>query len=326
MNIYDIAEAAGVSIATVSRVLSGSDKVSEKTRKRVEAIIEQNSFVPNPFARGLGLGSLKLVGLLCTDISDIFYAAAVSKAEKLLKQYEFGTLLCCTGNTLAGIKQGVDILLGKKVDAIILIGTALLVGDDHSHFKEAAKHCPLFGTNMHLDTPNFYGVLLEQKQAMYDNVMLLQKAGCRKIAYFYDGVTPSHRDKLDGYLAAIKERDDALIVRVAGKDPDIAFWAAKDLFAKHQVDGILASEDVLAVGAMRAMNLTGRTVPAIGFNNSILARCATPALSSVDCMPDSLASLVVGQLVDVLANKDVPRKISLACHLVERDTFQMRSE
>ena len=324
MNIYDIAKAAGVSIATVSRVLSGSDKVSAQTRDRVQAVIEQNDFVPNPLARGLGQGSLKLVGLLCTDVSDIFYAAAVSNVEKLLKQYSLGTLLCCTGSTLSGIKQGVDTLLSKKVDAIILIGSALIVEEDHSHFITASKHCPIFGMNMHLDIPNFYGVLLEQKQAMHDNVSLLQKAGCRDIAYFYDGITPSHQEKLDGYLNAIETLNKALIVRIDKKDPDAAFDVAKTLFETHPVDAILASEDILAIGAYKAMRSLGRDVPAIGFNNSILARCATPTLTSIDCMPDSLSSIAVGQLLDVLNGKDVPRKISLTCHLVERETFQTK--
>ena len=326
MNIYDIAEAAGVSIATVSRVLSGSDKVSAQTRERVQAIIEQKGFVPNPFARGLGLGSLELIGLLCTDVSDIFYATAVSNLEKRLRQYGLGTLLCCTGGSLPDIKEGVGLLLGKKVDAIILIGSALAVGKDQSHFLDAAKHCPLFGINLYIDTPGFYGVVAEQKGAMYDSVMLLQNAGCRKIAYFYDGDTPSNQQKLEGYRKALLELDEALIVKVSKKDPDVALEAANKLFETHEADAILASEDVLAVGAYKAMAARGRSVPTIGFNNSILARCATPSLSSVDNMLDSLCTLVVTQLVDVLGGKEVPRKISLACRLVERDTFQIGGE
>ena len=64
MNIYDISQKAGVSIATVSRVLNGSEKVSEKTRKRVSCM-EENSYTPNAFARSLGLNSMHTVGILC---------------------------------------------------------------------------------------------------------------------------------------------------------------------------------------------------------------------------------------------------------------------
>ena len=322
MNIYDIAKAAGVSIATVSRVIGGSDKVSPQTRERVQEVIEQKGFVPNPFARGLGLGSIKLIGLLCTDVSDIFFAQAVSNIEQQLRQYDLGTVLCCTGETLTGKKQGLELLLSKKVDAIMLIGSPLGAEKDDTHLLEAAKQCPLIGVNLYIDAPGIYGVLSAQEQAMYDNVRYLQEAGCRKIAYFYDGDTPANRAKLEGYREAIENLDETLIVQVK-KDLDAVMEAADNLFNAHQVDGILASEDILAVGAYKAMAARGLSLPTIGFNNSIIARCATPPLTSMDNMLGSMCSIAVTQLVDVLDGKDVPRKISLACHLVERDTFRI---
>ena len=71
MNIYDIASQARVSIATVSRVLNGKGNVSEKTRNHVLQVIEELGYTPNIFARGLGLNSIKMVGILCSDLSDI---------------------------------------------------------------------------------------------------------------------------------------------------------------------------------------------------------------------------------------------------------------
>ena len=70
MNIYDIAELAGVSIATVSRVVNDSPRVSEKTKQRVRAIMEENGYTPHVFARGLGLASRKTIGIICPDVSD----------------------------------------------------------------------------------------------------------------------------------------------------------------------------------------------------------------------------------------------------------------
>ena len=74
MNIYDISEKAGVSIATVSRVLNGNANVSEKTRKKVLDVMEKYGYRPNAFARGLGLNTMKTIGLLCTDSSDLYQA------------------------------------------------------------------------------------------------------------------------------------------------------------------------------------------------------------------------------------------------------------
>ena len=84
MTIYDISEKAGVSIATVSRVLNGSSSVSEKTRRKVLDIIEQCGYTPNAFARGLGLNTMKTIGILCADSSDIHLAKAVYHIERML--------------------------------------------------------------------------------------------------------------------------------------------------------------------------------------------------------------------------------------------------
>lgn len=70
MTIYDISEKAGVSIATVSRVLNGSSNVSEKTKKKVLDVINQYEYTPNAFARGLGLNTMKTIGIMCADSSD----------------------------------------------------------------------------------------------------------------------------------------------------------------------------------------------------------------------------------------------------------------
>ena len=82
MNIYDISRLAGVSIATVSRVLNGSDKVSDATRQKVLDIMERNGYTPNAFARGLGLNTMRTVGILCADSSDIYLAKVIYLLER----------------------------------------------------------------------------------------------------------------------------------------------------------------------------------------------------------------------------------------------------
>ena len=79
MNIYDIAKMAGVSIATVSRVVNGSDKVSEKTKRRVMEVIEKEGYTPNVFAQGLGLNTMHTAGILVPDISDLYTCRCFSQ-------------------------------------------------------------------------------------------------------------------------------------------------------------------------------------------------------------------------------------------------------
>ena len=85
MNIYDIAKLSGVSIATVSRVINNSPKVSEKTKKKVWDVMNEYDYTPNVFARGLGLNSVKTVGLVCPDVSDRYMASAIAYLEKNLR-------------------------------------------------------------------------------------------------------------------------------------------------------------------------------------------------------------------------------------------------
>lgn len=86
MTIYDISKKAGVSIATVSRVLNGSDKVRPSTKKKVMDIIEKYDYTPNAFARGMGLHSLQTIGILCADSSDLFLAKAVYYLDRGCRQ------------------------------------------------------------------------------------------------------------------------------------------------------------------------------------------------------------------------------------------------
>ena len=110
ITIYDISEEAGVSIATVSRVLNDSPKVSRKTKERVLDIIQASGYEPNAFARGLGTGSMKTIGILCADVADIYLANAVSYLERELRKEGFQTVLNCTGYSYEAKKDGVTLV------------------------------------------------------------------------------------------------------------------------------------------------------------------------------------------------------------------------
>lgn len=125
MTIYDISEKAGVSIATVSRVLNGSSNVSEKTKQKVLDVINQCEYTPNAFARGLGLNTMKTIGIMCADSSDLYLAKAIYYIEQKLRANGYDSILCCTGYGLENKKSCMNLLINKKVDGIILVGSIL---------------------------------------------------------------------------------------------------------------------------------------------------------------------------------------------------------
>lgn len=326
MNIYDIAERSGVSIATVSRVLNGAQNVSQKTRSKVLGVIQQEDYTPNVFARGLGLNSMRMIGILCTDISDTFYAKAVSLVEGLLRQNGFDALLCCTGNNLEDKKKYLDLLLTKRVDAVILIGSAFKENVDNSHIENAAKQVPVIIINGLVELANTYCVLCDERSAVCQNVQILQESGYQKILYLYDTMTYSGCIKISGYKDGLLKSgipfQDSLMVKVSKSIPDVAAKVTELMNEGLEFSAVMASEDLIAIGALKALQKADITMPVIGFNNSVLAQCSSPSLTTVDNMLDTLCPTAISMLTDILEGKNVPQKIVISSKLVERETFR----
>lgn len=331
ITIYDIANQAGVSIATVSRVLNGSPNVSAKTKQKVLDVMDSLGYTPNIFARGLGLNSIKMIGVLCTDVADIFYARAVSFIENALKQNGFDALLCCTGDDIEQKKKYLDLLLTKRVDAIILVGSPFKEKNDNSHIAKVAAEVPVIVINGVIDMDNTYCISCDEEAAMYNNVCTLFSKGRKHILYLYDVDTYSGIQKLEGYKRAYKDYSFKLnpdyMIKVNHDMFDIIENVTKALQNFPAISGVLASEDFLAIGAMKAIRKYGyhipQDLPVIGFNNSLLCECASPTLSSVDNGVDLLCATAIKVLIDVFAGKNVANKIMISSTLIERESFKL---
>ncbi len=328
ITIYDIAKQCGVSIATVSRVLNGSSRVSEKTRRRVLEVMKEMGYEPNPFARGLGLDSMKIVGVICTDVADIFYAHAVSLLEEGLRKHGFDVMLSNTGMDTGRNGKYLTDMTAKHVDAIITIGTPFSSEQDIRQMQRVAAAIPVITINSDYHLPNMHSVVCNEKEGMRQIVHALAGQGCQQPLYLYDSLTYSGRHKLDGIREGCQEchiaMPDGRMQRIV-RSLDSAAQSVERLIAGGvSFDAIVTSEDVLAVGAQRAALLHGRQIPVIGCNNSILAQCATPTLTSLDNKLRSLCTAAVG-LVIALTDKDgdsVPVRTEFSAELVERESFR----
>ena len=154
ITIYDIAQKCNVSIATVSRVLNGSTRVSEKTRAKVLQVMKEMGYKPNPFARGLGLDSMKIVGVICTDVADIFYAHAVSLLEDGLRKHHFDVMLSNTGSDTGHNGKYISDMADKHVDAIITIGTPFSSETDVRLLCDTARQIPVITINSDYPSPH----------------------------------------------------------------------------------------------------------------------------------------------------------------------------
>ena len=330
MNIYDIAEKAGLSVATVSRVINHSKNVSEQSKAKVMEIIQKEKYTPNVFARNLNTNSSNTIGILCPIISDINHVKPVSILEKCLRENGFDTLLCCTDSVSENKEKYLNLLQNRLVDAIIMIGSTVEEAQHHAHFIPVAQELPIVIINGFVDLENVYSVLCDERSAIAQLVQSLHRQGARHIVYMNDTTSYSGYQRMEGYrdglrLCGLEERE-ALIIQVPEEEDELvpSYQLIQALIASgHPFDALIAADDILAVGAQKALLEHQIQIPLIGFNNTRFAQCTTPELSSVDNHMETICSSAVQLLMDVLKGKKPASKIMVSARLVERGTFRM---
>ncbi len=334
MNIYDISKKAGVSTATISRVLNGSPSVSEATRNKVLKVIEDSDYTPNAFARSLGLDTMKTIGIMCTDSADLFHANAINYLERELRKCGYDSLLCCTGYELRDKKNYMKLLLSKRVDAVIVIGSNFLeaVDKNNDYIKSAARQIPLIIINGFINTPDIYGILCDELQAVRQATALLLQQERRKILFLHANKSLSSMNKLKGYQKAYEDCGLTLQGDFIQQCP-LDITAAKNHLHFLKTKGItfqavISAEDILAIGALKYAREEGILVPeelsVIGYNNSLLAESCEPELTSIDNHVESLCITAVSSLMRVLNKENVPAVITLSSELITRKTTMNR--
>lgn len=330
INIYDVSKHAGVSIATVSRVLNGNPNVSEKTRSKVLKVMEELGYTPNVFARGLGLNTMKTIGIMCSDSSDLYLANAIYYLEQGLRSNDYDAILCCTGYDLDVKQKYFELLRSKRVDAIILAGSKFieLRPKDNAYILDAAKKLPIMLVNGYLEGKNIYSTLCDDHAAVYHAVSQLLKSGRRRVLYLYTSNSFSGINKMEGYKAACRdfgiEPADELLHQCA-KDITISRDLLWDLYSQGlQFDAVMTSDDSLAVGAVKFAHKAGLSIPEklsiIGYNNSILSRSTDPEITSVDSKVAALCHTTISTLMGVFSSMNVPSRTTIASDLIKRQT------
>ena len=328
--IYDISNKAGVSIATVSRVLNGSDNVSSETKKKVMAVINECKYEPNVYARGLGTGSTKTIGILCADVADLYLANAVSYLERDLRRNGFNTILNCTGYDYEMKVAGMRNMESRRVDAVILVGSQYIESNQskNHYIIEASKDIPVMLVNGYLKADNIFCNLSDDYNAFYEATETLIRQGSRKILFLSREKSYSTSLKKKGFEDALKENGEedsaALILQSNGKIEKIKDDIIEFSDSGNDFDSILACDDEMAMAALKYAKERGRQVPSdlmiIGCNNSVLSICCTPELSSIDNKCEMLCINTVTSLMQVLDGRKPSQKTVLSTEYIPRNT------
>lgn len=303
--IDDIARAAGVSTATVSRVLNKSDLVSPGTRDRVKAVIDELGYKPNVFARGLMRAKTDTVGILVPFITNPYHMAIVDAIEKALSARDVRIYLCDSHESSELEARYADELVRRNVDALIFAETRG-INNDHAVFDAIDEGMPVILVNEHLRTDSRHHIVrcvqepgfIDAMDHLLDHDRLPVDLVIGDGSWSFDLKERAFRDHLRRRGVAEAELS---VVRLASVNVEdivqrCARYAVEALSRKKQPRAFVAGNDMMGVGLLQGTLSAGFHVPedvaVIGVDNSLASRLSVPPLSTVDLREADVGRLV----------------------------------
>ena len=325
--IYDIAREAGVSIATVSRVLNHKDTVRADTRAKVEKVLKRCNYAPSAIAQGMVSKSLHTVAVLTVDIRDSHYARTAYTIEREFGRRGYEVILCNTGGDRAETLRTLQAVAQKQVDGLILVGSIFNTICQGAEMENLLRKMPVVLANGTLALPDAYSVMVDDCRGVEMAVEHLVKTGRRNLYYIKDKSTDSAAAKAKGFLSGMAAAGldaDGHILET-GETLEDGIRAVQQLLAEGiRPDGILCGEDLTAAGVLKALLRAGIRVPeetaVVGYDNSTYARLCEPELTSVDNKPEQVALLCVQLLQSRIEHGEDYSSVTLQPELVQRQS------
>jgi len=309
LNIHDIARQAGVSTATVSRVINNSGTVGEDTRLRVENVISTLNYTPNALARGLLNNRTRSIGVLTVDILNPYYATVVHSIERNLSLMGNNILLCNTGGSHQEKKRYIRTLLEKRVDGLVFVGSVYREKDGDKEILAASKSLPVVMINSIIDAEHIYCILSDDRLGIHKAVDYLAGSGRKRILFINTTSTASARLKETAYLERMAyhgfDNAGSAILETSPEQLNELPGAIAAAFRTTRFDAVLASDDLFANVAVNTFHSMHVAIPdevwVIGYNNSYLSDQTFPQLTSIDSRMTDLgkaASLILSRILD----------------------------
>jgi LacI family transcriptional regulator len=319
----DVAEKAGVSLKTVSRVVNAEPGVAPETAERVRAAIEQLGFRRNYVARALRRGQrFRMLGLVIEDVANPFYSAIARGVEEVTREH--GQLLLTGSSDEDPVRERelAQLFCERRVDGLLVVPA----GDDHRYLL------PELRVGMHVVFIDRPPGNIEADAVLLDNVggaraaaEHLLRRGHERIAIVVDDMAIlTQRERWLGFCDELaragKPVDDAL-VRVGVHDVEVAQRVVGDLLTlPHPPTAIFAGNNRVSIGALRALAATGAGVEVVGFDEVELAGLLARPLSTISYDPADLGRFAARLLHRRLeGDESPPQRVIVPTQLVARE-------
>lgn len=308
-NIKDVAERAGVSPSTVSRVLSGKNCVNQETRRRVMEAVRALDYSPNALAKGLKMGRSNTIALMVPSIENDIFPAIARGAEDTARKNGYTVVLCNTDENVEIEKEYIAKMRTRWIDGFIVASML----PDSNHIRSLWEDgFPVVLVSRYYDDP-VDAVLVDNFQAAYDAVTYLIRTGHRRIALALGRKElPFYAQRWQGYQAALAAHglpyDESLVIRESDGTSGFYHLTKKLVDGPARPDAIFATSDPKAVVIMRALHDCGLRIPedvsVMGFDNTYLSALIEPPLSTVSQPLYDMGAMAARKLIRRIRSRE----------------------
>lgn len=328
VTIREVARQAGVSVATVSRVFNDSPLVVKETQEKIRRIARKLNYVPNGSARSLSMKKTETVGLLLPDMHGEFFSEIIRGADAVARNFRYHLLVSSSHSDSEALATAIRMMRGR-IDGLIVMSPYLESDTLSSH---SPGSLPTIVLNSPLPNLPFDCFKIDNTGGAEQMTRHLIEQGHRNIAIIRgDERNSDARERLNGFLHAMKKASIAVrreYIVMGDFTEESGYRGAIQLLTLQQPPGaVFASNDEMALGALRAFRERGLRVPhdiAVGgFDDIQMASLIHPSLTTVHISISELGSLAVHRLFELLKNKThrhTPQSIVLPTALVVRES------
>lgn len=323
VTIRDVAQAAGVSVASASRALTGDRPVRPATKRAVVAAARRLDYQTNFVARALRTQATHTVGMVVPYISNPFMPLIVEALERVLQRSGRELILCDSQSDPEYERSRIRALQERMVDGLLVVPCDRTASA--AALAEAAPRVPIVQVDRYVEgfSGDFVGV--DDAQGIALAVAHLRDRGCRCLAFVSaEPVSSSARRRLDGFTNRVAAREQDLLL--GEFSPEWGRTAARELLARKAIpDGIVCGADVVALGLLAELREAGVAVPAdtlvTGFDGIAFGDLFSPKLTTVRQPVEHIAEQAVRMLETRLRDHAAPpQQTVLAPTLIERDS------
>ncbi len=326
INIKDVAQAAGVSTATVSRVMANKPHVRKEIRERVLAIVKELGYRPNLVARNLRAQQSKIIGLIVSDIQNPFFRYISRAVEDIAHENGYSVILCNNDEDPEKEQMYLQLMQDHNIAGMILSPTFKA----SKNFSNISKlQIPMVVIDRRVSDIEVDNIFIDNVNAACKMTAHMIENGYQRIAGIFGQDSITGQERYEGYVQALKEagmKSAGELIKFKPPREESGYRTTMKLLQlANKPDAIFTSNSLLAAGALQAIHDLNLTVPGqVGlstFDDSFWTRLVTPAVTVIDQPAYEMGQTATELLMQRINDPERPtREIILKGNLIIRQS------